>query len=264
MALLNDLLDTLPDADIHQVLVGLHWTAVVAELGDERYCGLATTLVADHDHHSKPDVLRAGHLETLSGAARVSLAKSNSPTIRGIGVAAINALLPPLNGALLEENAAGVIAKHGDGKKVVLVGRFPFTSWLWPGVRELIVLERCPHPEELPETAAKDIFPKADVVAIIGMTSIHHTQESLLVLCSPQAVDILLGPSTLLSPILFDYGVELLCGSVVTAIDPVLRAVGQRANFRQVPRAGVRLVSITRPGVNLVNAKKDKHHDRKS
>ena len=40
----------------------------------------------------------------------------------------------------------------------------------------------------------------------------------------------------------------MLCGSVVTAIEPVVRAVGQGANFRQVHQAGVRLVNIVRSG----------------
>ena len=60
---------------------------------------------------------------------------------------------------------------------------------------------------------------------------------------------------TPLSPILFDYGIDLLYGSVVTAINPVLRVVGQGANFRQVHKAGVRLVSIASPEFNLINAK---------
>ena len=41
-----------------------------------------------------------------------------------------------------------------------------------------------------------------------------------------------LGPSTPLSPVMFDYGVHLLSGSVVEDIDTVLQAVSQGANFR--------------------------------
>jgi len=55
-----------------------------------------------------------------------------------------------------------------------------------------------------------------------------------------------LGPSTPLSPVLFDYGVDLLCGSIVTDIEPVLRAVRQGANFRQVHKAGVQLICMAR------------------
>jgi hypothetical protein len=81
------------------------------------------------------------------------------------------------------------------------------------------------------------------------MTLINHSLENLLKLCSPHSRVIVLGPSTPLSPILFDYGVDLICGSVVTDVDPVLRAVSQGANFRQVHQAGVRLISMAREKV---------------
>jgi uncharacterized protein (DUF4213/DUF364 family) len=250
MALLDELLDAVPDGAILQVILGIHWTAVVAEVEGERHCGLASTLQADRDHHRKPDVPQAGQLATLTGPALASLVNSDHPTQRSIGVAAINALLPPPCMPLPDLNAEGVIAEHGFAKKVTLVGRFPFVPRLRDRVGELIVLERNPRRGEFSETAAKDIIPHTDVVAITGMTLINHTMENLLALCSPQAVVILLGPSTPLNPILFDYGVDLLCGSVVTDIDEVLRAAGQGANFRQVHQAGVQLVSIARPGFN--------------
>jgi hypothetical protein len=60
MALLDDLLQIALIGTIHQVVIGIHWTAVVAEVEGEKRCGLASTLMADHDHHSKPDVQQAG------------------------------------------------------------------------------------------------------------------------------------------------------------------------------------------------------------
>jgi uncharacterized protein (DUF4213/DUF364 family) len=263
MALLDDLLQIALIGTIHQVVIGIHWTAVVAEVEGEKRCGLASTLMADHDHHSKPDVQQAGQLESLTGLALASLIKSNHPTQRSIGVATINALLPPPTLSMPELNAEEVIAGHGLGKKVILIGRFPFVTRLRDRLGELIVLERKPHPGELPETAAKDVIPGADVVAITGMALINHTLEDLLAICSPRALVVLLGPSTPLSPLFFDYGVNLLCGSVVRDIEPVLRAVGQGANFRQVHQAGVRLVSIAKPGTNLLNTKQDKHDENK-
>lgn len=246
MALLDDLLDTLPKGDISQVLIGLHWTAVVAEVDGEKRCGLASTTRENHDHHHGPDVPQAGQLEAVSGLALASFAQSDLPTLRSVGVAAINALLPPLTGVLVEKNAEEIIAAHGFGNRVVLVGRFPFITRLRARVGELIVVERTPNPGELPESAAKDVIPAADVVAITGMTLINRTLENILNHCSPRARVILLGPSTPLSPVMFDHGIDLLCGSVVTAIDPVLKAVGQGANFRQLHRAGVQLVCMTR------------------
>jgi uncharacterized protein (DUF4213/DUF364 family) len=80
------------------------------------------------------------------------------------------------------------------------------------------------------------------------MTLVNHSLEKLLNLCNPQATVLLLGPSTPLSPILFGHGINVLSGSVVTDIDPVLAAIKQGANFRQVHRAGVRLVTMSRGG----------------
>jgi len=246
MALLSDLLNTLPDGEVSQVIIGLHWTAVVTEGEDNRRCGLATTSRLSHEHHSEPDVHDAGQLETSTGLGLTGFAQSDSPIMRSVGVAAINALLPAPIQNVVDTNAEEVIASHGFEKRVVLVGRFPFIHRLRKRVGELNILELYPNPWELPPSAAQDVIPTADVVAITGMTLINHSLENLLKLCSPHSRVIVLGPSTPLSPILFDYGVDLICGSVVTAIDPVLRAVRQGANFRQVHQSGVRLISMAR------------------
>jgi hypothetical protein len=65
-----------------------------------------------------------------------------------------------------------------------------------------------------------------------------------MALCRPKALVLVLGPSTPLSSILFDHGVHILSGSVVEDVDSVLWAVSQGANFRQVYRQGVRLVTM--------------------
>ena len=104
--------------------------------------------------------------------------------------------------------------------------------------------EREPADGDLPASAAADILPQADVVAITGMSLVNHTLDDLLELRSPEAKTLLLGASTPLSPVLFEYGIDFLSGSIVTAIDPVLAAVRQGANFRQIHKAGVRLVTM--------------------
>jgi uncharacterized protein (DUF4213/DUF364 family) len=246
VTLLRDLINTLPDGDISQVIIGLHWTAVVSAVEDNLHSGIASTLTAGHDHHNTPDVPNAGQLEMSNGIALASYAESECPVMRSVGVAAINSLLPSCNQNLVERNAEQVIAAHGKGKKVVLVGSFPFIPRIKIRVGHLTVLEMNPHPGEVPEDAAKDVIPAAEVVAITGMTLINQTLEGLLNLCAPESFVILLGPSTPLSPVLFDYGIDLICGSVVTDIEPVIRAIRQGANFRQVHRAGVRLVSMAR------------------
>jgi hypothetical protein len=185
----------------------------------------------------------------MRGLELAALVQEEKLSLASVGVAATNALLPQEPQRWKELNAEEVIAKHGKGKSVALVGHFPFISRLRSQVRELNVLEQQPQPGDLHANFAGEVIPKADLVAITGTTLINHTLDELLALCSPDAVVILLGPSTFLSPILFDYGIDLLCGSVVANIEPVLKTVQQGGNFRQVHRAGVRLVSMSRSEV---------------
>ena len=250
MSLIEDLLSTLPDAQPTEVIIGLHWTAVVAEVDGQPRCGLASTLAGPHEHGGEPDVPDAGSLQRMSGMALAGLARAEQhPTLCSVGVAAINALLPPPSpGTFRDGNAEEVIVQYGAGKRVVLIGHFPFVPGLYKKVGELSVLSLNPRGDDLPASAAPQVIPSADLVAITGMALINHTLEDLLGLCSRQAKVMILGPSTPLTPLFFDYGVDLLSGSLVTDQTAVVQAVEQGGNFRQIHRAGVRLVTIERTG----------------
>ncbi len=246
MKMFSEMLSRLPDGKIVDVRIGLHWTAVVIEVEDRRQCGLASTLFGGHHHRRQPDVPEAGRLEQISGKVMAEWLLSDSLTERSLGMAAVNALLPPPAGEWNEVNAEEVLARYGAGKKVAMVGHFPFVDRLRPQVGELSVLEQVPGPGDLPAEAAPQVIPAADVVAITGMTVINHTLQGLLELCSPTAFVLVLGPSTPLDPALFRYGIRMLSGAIVTEIEPVLKTVSQGANFRQLHKAGVRLVTIER------------------
>jgi hypothetical protein len=161
-------------------------------------------------------------------------------------MATINALLPPPEGLGPELNAEDVIAELGAGRRVALVGHFPFVPRLRECVGSLWVLEQEPRGEDLPASAARTVIPTADVLAVTATTLINHTFEDLLSLRRPGATVVLLGPSTPLSTALFEHGVDVLSGSIVEDIDRVVRAVGEGANFRQLHRRGVRLVTLQR------------------
>lgn len=248
--ILSTIIRTLPEGSPRQVCVGLHWTAVVMEVEGAIRCGLASTLNAPHQH-GIPAVPQAGSLEKMSGLALAALAQAEQPTLVSVGMAAVNALMPQRPDSWVDLNAEDVIAAHGVGQAVALIGHFPFVERLQRRVGKLTVLELNPQPGDLPVSMAAEVLPTAKVVAITAMTLLNHTLDGLLKLCAPDALVILLGPSVPLDPNLFDMGVDILCGSIVTSIDPVLAAVRQGATFRQVHRAGVRLVSIARPGFSL-------------
>jgi len=98
----------------------------------------------------------------------------------------------------------------GDGKKIAMIGHFPRIDELRQKADELWVMEKNPLEGDLPDTASEYLVPKADILVITSSTIINKSVERLLELSN--GYTILLGPSTPMSPVLFDYGVDLLAG----------------------------------------------------
>jgi uncharacterized protein (DUF4213/DUF364 family) len=242
--IIDDLIASLGnDAPLREVRVCAFWTAVV--LKDGR-CGLASTLRPEEPKCAglAPPVRRAGHLLECSALELAQYAKSESLLEASIGMAAINALLEVDENRCVELNAEEVILREGAGRKVAIVGHFPFIPRVREAAEELWVLEKRPAEGDLPAEMAAEVLPQADVAAITGTSLINHTFEHLMKLCRPDALVIVLGPTTSLSPVLFDYGVDVVSGSKVVDVEAVLRYISQGASFKQVK--GVRLLSMTK------------------
>ncbi|MFQ5592623.1 MAG: Rossmann-like domain-containing protein [Anaerolineae bacterium] len=239
MAVLDDLFANLPpDMPVRSILVGAHWTIVCS-----RRAGLAATLMDTWPHgHSR--VADVGRLHKKTAHELIQFARSDNLLESSIGVATLNSLLEVDEAHLDELDAVEVLRRRGHGKRVALVGHFPFIRRLRPNVKELWVLEERPLPDEHPAAAAPDLIPQADVVAITATTLINGTLDRLLGLCRPEAFVMLLGPSTPLSPALLDYGVDVLSGTQVIDEEAAIRTIGQGAIFPQV--AGVRRVTMAR------------------
>ena len=247
MKILDALLETLSDTPVREVRVGLFWTAVVVEEDGGLRCGLASTMRGgDHHHTGQRAVEEAGRLREQGSLALARLVHSDSPPEVSIGMAAINATLPPCAGDESDANAEVILAQHGAGKHVALVGHFPFVARLRERVGRLSVLEQRPKGDDLPAEMAPEVIPQADMLAITSLTLLNRTFDGLMALCSPQTLVLLLGPTTPLSPVLFDHGVDILSGSAVEDIPSVLRGVSEGADFRQLHRQGVRLVTLQR------------------
>jgi len=239
MKILESLLENLPeDIPVRSVLVGAHWTVVCS-----RYCGMAATLQGDHPH-GHIQVRDVGSLHTKSARELAEYAYSTDLLEASIGMAAINSMLEVDESLAVEINASEVLASRGRGKNVALVGHFPFIPQLRQDVAQLWVIEQRPAEDEYPAEAADRFLPQAEVVAITSSTLINQTLDGLLALVRPGATVILLGPSTPLSPILFEYGATIISGTRVVDEAAVLRTVGQGAVFRQVQ--GVKLLTLTR------------------
>lgn len=239
----SKILSSLKEYPVLNVRIGTNWTAVVVDKGGTQQCGLASTLSGEHSHTGEPTIPTPGLLEREPALELAGWIQSDIPLRRSIGCAAINALLPRDQSSWVDQNADSAILEHGEGKKGVLIGHFPFVEKLKDQMKKLDVIDYNPTGDDYPASAAPDLLPDADLVAITGMTFINHTLPDLLDLCKPEAYILLLGPSTPLTSILFEYGVNLLAGAHVEKIPDVLAALSQGANFRQVHKAGVRLVT---------------------
>ena len=243
-AIFNRLLEGLPEFQIREACLGLYWTAVVIETPDGPRCGLASTQQAPPGFHGELVLDEAGHLEDLPGDRVAAWVLDESPLRRSLGMAALNAALVPAPGPYLEENAAELIARLGNGRPVAVIGHFPFVEALRSRVGTLWVLEKDPLPGDLPAERAPEILPQAGLVAITGMTLVNHSLPELLAHCAPQASVLLLGPTTPLSIRLAEFGVTHVGGAVVDEIDPVVHGVRQGATFRQLHALGTRLVTL--------------------
>jgi uncharacterized protein (DUF4213/DUF364 family) len=149
-------------------------------------------------------------------------------------MAALNSLIEVNEKHCVELNAFDVLSEKGEGKNVAIVGHFPFIPKLRKVAHTLWVLEKNPRPEDLHAEEAERILPQADVVGITGTSFINHTIDGLLGLCKKESWVMLIGATSPLSPVLFDYGVDMIAGSKVVDFHKAIDCISQGATFRQI------------------------------
>ena len=241
ITLVQELVDAVADdSPVADIRVGLHWTVLLTADGR---AGIANANAHRHTVHGVADVDESGTLIGQSTRELAQLALDGRPVERGIGVAALNALLPlPPESHLTDLNAGKLLQSMAPGKKVVVVGHFPFLPALQEAAGELFVLELDPGPGEYPASAAPDIVPQADIAAITGSAIVNGTMDQLLPLCRPDAFVLILGPSTPLHPVVLSRGVDAIASSIVVDPRTCMQYVSQGCTFRQL--RGVRKVVL--------------------
>ena len=166
----------------------------------------------------------------MVGSKVAGLISSDRLIEASIGAAAINAQLVP-KGKIKEGNVFKMILEMaGRFESVAVVGRFPFIGQLDGSV---YVFEKKPIPGCLPASRADELLPKCDLVIITGSAFINKTLEHLLEISNGYTM--VIGPSTPLSPVLFDFGADLLAG-ISSGDENVLDIVGQGGGTRDFKR----------------------------
>jgi len=227
--ILKHVLSTLKqDHSVSQIEVCAHWTLVTSHFG-----GLASTIVGCGPHGEQL-VHRAGNLLENSALKLAELCLSDNTLEAGIGVAALNSLIePPLKNRQII-NVADVLTEKGKGKCIAMIGHFPFIPKLKRIAKEMWVIDLQPAEGEFCPEEAENILPKADILAMTANTLINKAAENYLAMCRPDALKIMMGPSTPMTPILFEHGLDILAGVRVVDQPLVHQYISQGAAFSQV------------------------------
>jgi len=244
MTILTEIIESLQagDSPVKTVCTGAFWTAVVSKYG-----GLSSTYRdMDPQHDDNPKFVEdAGNLHEKSALELARYALSDHTVAASIGMAAINSLIDVDESKCSNLNASEIVMEKGAGKNVAVVGHFPFIPRLREKAKRVWVIEKRPRPGDRPAEEASEILPQCDVVCLTSSAFINHTIEDLLPLCGNSFV-VLTGPTSPLTPILFDHGVDVICGARITNPERVVQYITQGACFRQMKFAGVKLLSLAK------------------
>lgn len=257
--LYNRLIADIPDdARVVDYCLGTHWSYLEAECG----MGVSFTCSGGAPRRFTCD-LRGKRLREVA-----ELSKSWNFAEATLGTAALNAwhaqpaLLDPLGAAYDEpvEQPDGTLRKldafelwrprveaaeasSGRRQNVVVVGHFPHVARI-KDYAELTVLERnCTQSDDTPDPACEYVMPSADFAFITGVTFINKTAPRLLEL-SRSARTVMVGPSVVLAPHLFKWGVDMLAGSVVA--DPEKTRFAVKNGAGKLFGEAVRMLTLER------------------
>ncbi len=211
-------------APVRDARVGISWTGVWG-----KYCGLSKTYGIPFVHGNYTRDM--GHLAEKTTLELAEYARSWNLVEASLGVAAINSMLIPKK--TIDANAQEIILAKAEGKRVAVTGAFPFTPQLKKIAKQVWVFELEPSfidPAQgiITETAAEYVIPDSDIFILTGSTLINKSMERLLELARmAKTYTVVLGPSTPLSEVLFDYGVSMIAGAQVVKPEPVLLKLSQ-------------------------------------
>jgi uncharacterized protein (DUF4213/DUF364 family) len=252
--LLDDLIRSLkPTSEaIREVSIGRLWTLVAAS-----QCGVALRM---EPSDSAPEVGGAG-LEINSEGEQHDLARrsrgkpagelleyafSRDATEASIGIATANALAAG-------QCDPGLFRPYrmprARGKRVAVVGEFRFLDDLRSIAEKTWVIRKNPESKDYEGTDAESLVPGADIALIPDSAIVDGTLEHLLALAR-SCYTIVHGPSTPLSPVLFEYGADQLVGVMIKDRESVRQCIALGTELLTECR-GIQPVVLVRPDRTL-------------
>lgn len=247
--LYKDLIAGVPeDVGVKKLVMADHWAYVEAE------SGIGVSMVV---RGGAGGMRLAGPASNLTLRDLAALSVSWSFAEATAGVAALNAWYSSLpvataNGLVIdagENDGFRVYKELITGKRVTVVGHFPLIERL-ADTCELTILERMPGPGDIPDPGCEYIMDEQDYLFCTGITLQNKTITRLLELARNAGTEVIMvGPSVVPSPILFNYGVVCAAGSVVLPerADAVRLSIEQ-GSHANIFGAGLQKMRIEKPG----------------
>ncbi len=228
------------DHEIEDLIAASHMVAV-----ESRQVGLAATVDPSGGHLRQTPVQKQWVRFVGRSAKDVAcLLLSADPFESSIGLASVTSLYDYSNMEFIKAKAQDILVEKGKGKKVAVIGHFPFVNKLRHRFEKLWVIELQPKPGDLSVQQGFSVLPECDVIAITASTIINKTLKGILDHCKADSYKLLLGPSTPLCEVLFDFGINLLCGSRVADKSKVFKGIKEGLSFRQL--SGVEPVCLAK------------------
>ncbi len=235
MDVIESLIESTIPVPVRQVLVG-GFNTVVQSSG----WGIASTLKPPAWQHE--GVPGAGSLSGQTARILAETARSRNPLAASVGIAAINSALETDKLPFKKRNARELLLEKGEGGVLGMIGHFPFVDRIRNRFRDTLVFELVPQNGDLPAESIRERLKEADVVAITATTLINHSFDDIIRACRKDSYRVLLGPSTPLTPLMFDFGIDAVAGSIVTDPVPFLAMVTEGSPFRKL--SGISHVTV--------------------
>lgn len=238
MDIYQDLIDSVKlsfDEKVKDLRVGIRWIGVLTKK-------LGISITFDNNKHMT-GIEDAGNFSGKNAEELLNFLKTFDTLKIGIGLGTLNSLLKqPKNFETI--NIFDYLLEKGKDKKIVFIGHFEDINKLENVAKEVTIIERKPKEEDFLDTFQEYLIPEADIVAITGSTFANKSIKRILEL-SKNSYTIVFGPSTPLSEVLFDYGVDMIGGILIKDDKKVLDIISQGGSLNKFKNL-VEFVTIKR------------------
>jgi len=155
--------------------------------------------------HLLPNIRYRGSLRGMKAREIIPFIKSENTMEVSIGLAVLNSVLQTPADAVELENFGDYLISESRGKKVAMIGYFPFMERVKNAADKFYLFEKTLDSQD----AEKDLIllSDADILITTGTIIINHSIEEILRKAENCRV-IIVGPSAPFSSVLFDFGID--------------------------------------------------------